>query len=109
MRLRGQLLPRWAFNNGFVRGRLLVNEQRDDELRRNVRVARFVDPSNVLRDLIAPLHDVVLVSCRPDWWTLTGYEVAIESTLGSTVHYRQSWILVPAQAAPATIPSGGAT
>jgi len=41
-----------------------------------------------------PLHDVQLVTAKPDLFTLTGYEVA-RNGCGKPVHYRQSWALRP--------------
>ena len=41
-----------------------------------------------------PLHDVQLISAKPDLFTLTGYEVST-SNGGKPVHYRQSWVLRP--------------
>ena len=41
-----------------------------------------------------PLHDVQLVTAKPDLLTLTGYEVST-SNGGKPVHYRQSWVLRP--------------
>jgi len=41
-----------------------------------------------------PLHDVQLVTAKPDLFTLTGYEVA-RNGCGKPVHYRHSWALRP--------------
>ena len=55
---------------------------------------RFTEPTNPNADLMPPLHDVQLVTAKPDLLTLTGYEVSA-SNGGKPVHYRQSWVLRP--------------
>lgn len=86
-------MPKWQQHHVWRVGLLFVEEQHDRELSRTVRVARFADPQTNA-DLMPPLHDVQLVSAKPDWITLTGYEIAANG-LGKPVHYRQSWVLVP--------------
>ena len=63
-------------------------------MNRTVRVARFTEPTHPNADLMPPLHDVQLVTAKPDLLTLTGYEVSA-SNGGKPVHYRQSWVLRP--------------
>jgi hypothetical protein len=94
LRKEGKLLPhhlRWA---GAVRGDLYVKEEHDDELNRVIKMATIVDPTGH-KVLLKPLHDVVLISVKPDWWTMTGWERLIEDTTGQTRAYQQSWILIP--------------
>ena len=55
---------------------------------------RIVDPSSS-KALGRPLHDVMLLSVKPDWWTMTGLERRTEDTTGQTRAYQQSWILIP--------------
>jgi hypothetical protein len=94
LRKEGKLLPhhiRWA---GAVRGDLYVKEEHDQELSRVTRKATIVDPRGH-KVLLKPLHDVVLLSAKPDWWTVTGWERSIDDTTGHSRAYQQSWILIP--------------
>jgi hypothetical protein len=94
LRKEGKLLPhhlRWA---GAVRGDLYVKEKHDDELNRVTKMATIIEPAS-RKVLIKALHDVMLLSVKPDWWTMTGWERALEETTGQTRAYQQSWFLIP--------------
>lgn len=88
------LIPRWQRSTHVVRGRFIVEEVRDMDLQRMVRVAHLFDPERV--DLLPPLHDVVLIACKPDLWTFTGYERQPAKFSLEQVCYQQSWMLTPA-------------
>jgi hypothetical protein len=94
VRQDGYLMPKWQQHHVWRVGELYVDERRDGDLNRTVRVARFTEPMQPARDLMPPLHDVKLVTAKPDLFTLTGYEVST-SNGGKPVHYRQSWVLRP--------------
>lgn len=79
---------------GAVRGELYVREEHDAELNRATRMATIIDPASH-KVLAKPLLDVALLSVKPDWWTMTGWERVIEDTTGQTRAYQQSWILIP--------------
>ena len=87
-------MPKWQQHHVWRVGELYVDERRDGDLHRTVRVARFTEPTNPNADLMPPLHDVQHVTAKPDLFTLTGYEVS-SSNGGKPVHYRQSWVLRP--------------
>jgi len=94
LRRDGKLLPnhmRWA---GAVLGDLYVAEGHDPELCRTTRKATILDPRE-RKILLRPLHDVMLISAKPDWWTITGWERVIEDTTGQMRAFQQSWILIP--------------
>lgn len=93
MRRRGVLMPRFVFWSGGVRGALWVREDHDAELNRSVRIATVRDGEAVL---LGPLLDAVLVSARPDWWTMTGWERLRDDTTGRPCAFQQSWVLIPA-------------
>lgn len=91
------MLPRHVMWATEARGDLYVTEARDSEVGRVVRVAVLRDKEN--KPLIEPLHDVQLISAKPDWWTMTGWE-RLEGGAGvSQRAYQQSWILIPADKA----------
>jgi hypothetical protein len=69
MRKNGKLLPHHLRWSGAVRGDLYVKEEHDEELNRVIKKATIVDPSGH-KVLLKPLHDVVLISVKPDWWTM---------------------------------------
>lgn len=94
LRRDGKLLPHHLRWTGGVRGDLYVQERHDSELSRVVKVASLLEPSS-RKELLKPLHDIVLLSVKPDWWTMTGWERVIEDTTGYTRALQQSWILVP--------------
>ena len=58
------------------------------------RKATIVDPVGH-KVLIKPLYDVMLISVKPDWWTMTGWERLTEDTTGQTRADQQWWILIP--------------
>lgn len=93
VRRRGVLLPRFVFWSGGVRGALHVIEEHDTEVHRLVRIATIRDGETVL---LGPLLDAVLVSAKPDWWTMTGWERLPDDVGGRPCAFQQSWVLVPA-------------
>lgn len=95
LRRNGTILPLWQRNHGAVRGRLYVEFEHDDELMRPIKVARVRRAAGG-EPLLPPLYDAELVSCKPDWWTMTGYE-RCEGPTDKPVRYQQSWLLIPAE------------
>lgn len=93
-RRNGLVIPKWQRGSLVVRGQLVVEEVRDLELHRMVRVARLLGADRT--DLLPPLHDVVLVACKIDLWTFTGYERQPNAWSADQVCYQQSWALIPA-------------
>ena len=93
-RRNGRLLTKGQRDREWVRGVLLIDEERDAELMRIVRVARLVEPVK-RSDLLPPLRDVQVVAVRPGWWTLTGFERITEPPPGDTACYQQSWFMEP--------------
>jgi len=94
VRFEGRLKPlhvRWA---GVVRGELYVIEERDAELSRTIRIASIVGKQPHERLLV--LLDAVLVTAKPDWWTMTGWERIPEAHSAAMRACAQSWILIPA-------------
>jgi len=87
-------MPKWQQHHVWRVGELYVDERRDADLNRTVRVARFTEPTFPDRHLLPPPHDVQLATAKPDFLTRTGYEVA-QNGCGKPVHYRQSWVLRP--------------
>jgi hypothetical protein len=69
-------LPFWSAHvlwaNG-AQGHFFVREQYDPELWRHVRVATL-EAGEGHKVILGSLLDAALVSCKPDWWTLTGWE-----------------------------------
>ena len=94
LRKEGKLLPHHLRWSGVVRGDLYVREEHDNELNRFIRKATMIDPSSH-KALGRPQLDVMLISVKPDWWTMTGWERLTEDTTGDTRAYQQSWILIP--------------
>lgn len=66
-RREGRLLPGHVMWSTKVRGDLFISEEHDSELHRLVRTAMLRDRS--FKVVAGPLHDVVIVSAKPDWWT----------------------------------------
>jgi hypothetical protein len=93
-RHEGRLLPRHVMWSGRAQGELFVREQYDQELSRHVRIATL-EQGMTRKVLLGPLLDVVLVSCKPDWWTLTGWERVDTTVLAPGRAFQQSWILQP--------------
>jgi len=77
-----------------ARGRLVVREAPDETLRRVVRTATFERTDS--GDPVPPLRDVVLLSWKPDWITLTGFEEIADDRLADPRLYQQTWQLAPA-------------
>jgi hypothetical protein len=69
-RRQGRLLSKAQRDRARVRGLLLIDEQRDPELMRVVRVARLVEKTTLTTDVLPPLHDAQVVAVRPGWWTI---------------------------------------
>lgn len=93
------MLSKFQTDRSWRRGELDVEEAFDKEVRRVVRVARFLVPERATpEDVFPPLHDVQLVAVRRSgWWTLTGYE-RVDPSSGAPVEpvsYLQSWYLEP--------------
>ena len=93
-RQEGRLLPRHVLWAGRVQGDLYVREKYDPELSRHVRVATL-EAGEGHQVVLGPLLDAVLVSCKPDWWTLTGWERIDTTVLAPGRAFQQSWILQP--------------
>ena len=62
-------MPKWQQHHVWRVGELYVDERRDADLNRTVRVAPFTEPTFPDRDLMAPLHDVQLATAKPDLLT----------------------------------------
>lgn len=97
MRREGKLLPTHLRWSGAVRGDLYIREEHDQELNRVTKKASIVDPTSH-KVLLKPLHDAVVISAKPDWWTITGWERALDDSTAQARAYQQSWILVPVDA-----------
>jgi hypothetical protein len=95
-RREGKLLPRHVMWATKVKGDLFLTEERDGELHRVVRVATVRDSMN--KPLIEALHDAVVLSAKPDWWTITGWE-RVSVSHAEARAYQQSWIMIPADKA----------
>lgn len=94
-RRQGRLLSKAQRDRAWVRGLLLIDEQRDPELMRVVRVARLVEKTTLTTDVLPPLHDAQVVAVRPCWWTITGFERIVQPPPGETACFQQSWFLQP--------------
>jgi len=93
LRARGRVTPwRSIANAAPVVGELRVEEVRDSELGRYVRIATFlaVDWRGTDAPLLPTLLDVRIIAMSPLAFTLTGFE-RIDG-----VEYAQSWLVVPA-------------
>ena len=77
-------MPNWQHHHVWRVGELYVDERRDADLNRTVRVARFTEPTFPDRDLMPPLHDVQLVTAKPDLLTLTGYPITAAASRCTT-------------------------
>lgn len=89
---RGRLMPRMRFWASAVRGRIAVEEKRDEERCRVVRVARLFEakPSPDLE-----LLDVQLVGSFGEGFTFSGYERVAAETTDRFTTFAQSWVLLP--------------
>jgi len=95
MREEGWILPRFrSCMLRPVRGVLSLRDERVDDLMRNARIARLVDPDTGVA-LTAPpaLFDATLTRATADEWTLAGFE-RIEH-MGRVVDYAQTWLISP--------------
>lgn len=90
----GRIVPRHLLWSGRVRGQLYVAERQDVERGRTMRIAQLVGVQH--DDLLPPLHDAVLISCRPAWWVLSGWESVETGPLSLPQSFSQTWILKPA-------------
>lgn len=95
VREAGRLRPRHLLWTGAVRGELRVEDIAVEALSRRARVARILGDQR--QDLLPPLHDLVLLSAKRDWWTMTGWELIADPP--SDRAYQQTWLMVPAEAA----------
>jgi hypothetical protein len=80
--------------SGRVQGHLYIREKYDAELSRHVRVATL-EAGDGHTLVLGPLLDAVVISCKPDWWTITGWERVDNDTSAAPRAYQQSWILQP--------------
>lgn len=96
-RREGRLLPRHVMWATKVRGDLFITEEMDREVHRLVRTAVVRD--RAFKVVAGPLHDVAIVSAKPDWWTMTGWERVASSAHVEASAFQQSWILIPADKA----------
>ena len=97
VRKEGKLLPRHVLWSGEVRGDLYVSEVYDVELSRHTRMAVLKGEAG--KSLLPALLDAVLVSAKPDWWTMTGWERLDDTSGVGSKAWVQSWILIPADMA----------
>lgn len=97
-RRNGKLLPRHVMWAGQARGWLFVIEEFDPELHRSVRIATIRDTAH--NPIMAPLLDAVLISAKPDWLTMTGWERSPDASGSGSIAFQQSWILVPTREMP---------
>jgi hypothetical protein len=93
-RHEGRLLPRHVMWAGRSQGELYVREKYDTELARHVRVATL-EVGEGHKVVLGPLFDAVLVACKPDWWTMTGWERIDATVIAPGRAFQQSWILMP--------------
>lgn len=93
LRDKGRLVLKW--HRAVIRAHVTIDEDRDPEVHRVVRVARA--ESTVPDRYIPLLYDAVVLSIRSDCITITGFERAIESPLRASVgtHYQQTWLVQP--------------
>ena len=97
IRKEGRVMPRHVMWAGKARGDLWITEEYDAELKRHTRVAMLKGPGGKV--LLPPLVDAAVVSAKPDWWTMTGWERHTEDFGCGPKAFVQSWILIPADAA----------
>jgi hypothetical protein len=95
LRREGRLLPRHSMWTTKVVGHLCVDEIRDKELSRHVRFARLDLTPGVPLLGVPTLHNATLVSARPGWWTMTGWERVEEGSDPLPRTFQQSWVLIP--------------
>lgn len=104
VRTEGKLLPRHVMWSTKVRGDLYVGEEYVTELKRAVRVATVkAGQGFACKGLIPPLFDIMLVSAKPDWWTMTGWERIPSDHMVEPRAFQQSWILIPGRQGPVMV------
>lgn len=84
-----------------LRGEFYVGEERDAELGRTVRRAELREPGTTGKVLLGPLMDVMIVSAKPDFWTVTGWERVPNMYPDKARAVQQSWLMIPADVADA--------
>lgn len=89
LRFRGRILPwREVINRAALVGDLRIEECRDEELKRSLRVALLWDERSVVPSQDRPrLLDVHIIGMSPQVFTLSGFE-RIDGA-----EYMQSWIV----------------
>jgi hypothetical protein len=89
LRYRGRILPwREVINRPPLVGDLRIEECRDEELKRSLRIALLWDERSVLPSRSRPmLLDVHIIGMSPQVFTLSGFE-RIDGA-----EYMQSWIV----------------
>lgn len=76
-----------------VRGALLIRDERVEDFNRLCRVARLVAPNLQVLPEMPALHDATLLSAKPDFWAIGGYELV--DTNGIMCAHAQVWYLIP--------------
>ncbi len=89
LRFRGRILPwREVINRSPLVGDLRIEECRDEELKRSLRIALLWDERSVVPSRDRPrLLDVHIIGMSPQVFTLSGFE-RIDGA-----EYMQSWIV----------------
>jgi hypothetical protein len=90
LRYRGRVLPwRDVVNRQPCVGDVRIEELRDDELHRYIRIAKLFpdDGTVVFRSSLPELHDVRLIAMSPQAFTLAGLEYI------DGAHMAQSWLV----------------
>lgn len=86
----GRIVPRWAwYALPTYRGHLIVEEQRDDQITRSLKVARLIATNQREQPTIA-LHDPQLVYASIDSLVLLGVE-QVETSAGLR-SFAQRWV-----------------
>jgi hypothetical protein len=94
LRFKGRILPwREIDNRSPIVGDLRIEECRDDELHRYVKIATLHEPLLVIAINAPRLYDVRIIGMSPQAFTLTGFE-RIDGQ-----EFAQSWIVRSAQPA----------
>ncbi|HYD60545.1 MAG TPA: hypothetical protein VEC35_09335 [Noviherbaspirillum sp.] len=94
----GRLVPKWQRNRlKAAQGEFRLEEYRDEDMRRTMRIARLLVPSSrgVPLDVLTPLSDAVIVAIHGNRMTISGIE---RSTIFANVF--QTWFaeILPEQA-----------
>ena len=98
VRDHGRVMPKHVRWGRGVLGELYITERRDLDVNRTSRVAVITGADRT--ELLPALHDVTLLSAKPDWWTMTGWELMPLSTNVEPTAFQQSWILIPEDQSP---------